>query len=72
MTASLSLVTRTRTRCGVCGFSEVRTDEVVDRGLLLLAECPRCKHRWTESLPSPSAAGLAVVRPPLEGAATAA
>ncbi|MAE94527.1 MAG: hypothetical protein CL910_07710 [Deltaproteobacteria bacterium] len=40
--------TRTLTRCLVCGFREVRTDEVVDRGLVLLAECPRCDHRWTE------------------------
>jgi len=41
-------VDRTLARCGVCGFSEVRTDEVVDRGMILLAECPRCEHRWTE------------------------
>jgi Zn-finger nucleic acid-binding protein len=39
---------RTLTRCLVCGFSEVRTDEVVDRGLVLLHECPRCDHRWTQ------------------------
>jgi hypothetical protein len=38
---------RTTTRCLVCGFTEVRTDEVVDRGVVLLAECPRCDHRWT-------------------------
>jgi len=38
---------RTLVRCRVCGFLEVRTDEVVDRGLLLLAECPRCEHRFT-------------------------
>jgi ribosomal protein S27AE len=38
---------RTRSRCGVCGFSEIRTDEVVDRGLVQLSECPRCEHRWT-------------------------
>ena len=36
-----------RSRCLVCGFAEVRTDEVIDRGLILLAECPRCEHRWT-------------------------
>jgi len=42
---------RTLTRCLVCGFSEVRTDEVVDRGPVFLAECPRCDHRWTESPP---------------------
>ena len=39
---------RTMTRCLVCGFTEIRTDEVVDRGVVLLAECPRCDHRWTE------------------------
>jgi hypothetical protein len=33
----------------------VRTDEVVERGVLLLNECPRCDHRWTER-PLPSAA----------------
>ncbi len=41
---------RTLTRCLVCGFAEVRTDEVIDRGLVLLAECPRCEHRWTAPL----------------------
>jgi hypothetical protein len=41
---------RTLRRCLVCGSSEVRTDEVVERGVLLLAECPRCEHRWTERL----------------------
>ena len=40
-------VTRTVTRCLVCGSSEVRTDEVIDRGVVMLAECPRCEHRWT-------------------------
>ena len=44
----LSRVDRTLTRCLVCGCAEVRTDEVLDRGVLLLAECPRCEHRWTE------------------------
>ena len=39
--------TRTLTRCLVCGFAEVRTDEVIDRGVVFLAECPRCDHRWT-------------------------
>ncbi len=43
--------TRTLVRCLVCGSSEVRTDEVVDRGLLFLAECPRCEHRWTSPTP---------------------
>jgi hypothetical protein len=40
-----------RVRCCVCGFSEVRTDEALDRGVLFLAECPRCEHRWTSQEP---------------------
>ncbi len=40
-----------RLRCCICGFSEVRTDEVIDRGVLFLAECPRCEHRWTSQEP---------------------
>ena len=48
MRDELNAATRTLRRCLVCGFSEVRTDEVVDRGVVLLAECPRCEHRWTE------------------------
>ena len=47
----MQAVLRTLTRCLVCGFAEVRTDEVIDRGLVLLAECPRCEHRWTSRLP---------------------
>lgn len=51
------MATRTLVRCLVCGSSEVRTDEVEHRGVLLLAECPRCAHRWTEDaipdLPAP-------------------
>ena len=58
MAHSLPIVHRTLTRCLVCGCSEVRTDEVVDRGVVLLAECPRCEHRWTERragvLPGPT------------------
>ena len=57
--AELPAATRTVTRCTVCGFTEVFTDEVVDRGWVLLAECPRCDHRWTES----GAAPLAVSAP---------
>ena len=44
-------ILRTLTRCLVCGSAEVRTDEVVDRGIVFLAECPRCEHRWTSSAP---------------------
>ena len=42
---------RIQCRCLVCGFSEIRTDEVVDRGVVYLAECPRCEHRWTSREP---------------------
>ncbi len=64
---------RTLSRCLVCGSSEVRTDEVIDRGLVLLAECPRCDHRWTER----PIAGVGhptrtVVHLPAAGTATAA
>jgi uncharacterized Zn finger protein len=44
----MQVVTRTVYRCRVCGSAEIRTDEVVDRGLVLLAECRRCEHRWTD------------------------
>ena len=57
---------RTITRCLVCGFTEIRTDEVVDRGVVLLAECLRCDHRWTERPPAwvaPASAWLAEETP---------
>lgn len=34
--------------CAVCGSHEVERDEVLDAGVLGLAECTRCQHRWTE------------------------
>jgi hypothetical protein len=40
------------TRCPICGCRELRSDEVVDRGLLILTECPRCEHRAVERVPS--------------------
>ncbi len=40
-----------RLRCCICGFSEVRTDEVLDGDRIFLAECPRCEHRWTSREP---------------------
>jgi hypothetical protein len=55
-------VLRTLTRCLVCGFSEVRTDEVIDRGLVFLAECPRCEHRWTSLAPPHRAGAVTRVR----------
>ena len=52
-----------RTRCLVCGFTEVTTDEVAWPRTLLRAECPRCEHRWTESPPPPAQTPpVAVVR----------
>ena len=58
MMTNLRMATRTLVRCLVCGSSEVRTDEVKHRGVLLLAECPRCDHRWTEDaipeIPAPA------------------
>ena len=49
-----------RLRCCICGFSEVRIDEALDRGVIFLAECPRCEHRWTSQ--EPIAAGSAATR----------
>jgi hypothetical protein len=69
-TGVIGRVTRTVTRCLVCGSCEVRTDEVVDRGIVTLAECPRCEHRWTShgAVVKP----LAAVSPRLREVATAA
>jgi hypothetical protein len=54
---------RTLVRCRVCGFSEVHTDEVLHRGTLILAECPRCEHRWTAPAEAPrSGPGVRRVR----------
>jgi len=50
---------RTLTCCLVCGSREVRTDEVLERGVVLLNECPRCDHRWTERAPLAPAASAA-------------
>jgi hypothetical protein len=47
----MNAMTRTQGRCRVCGFSEIRTDEVVDRGVVFLAECPHCDYRWTSLEP---------------------
>ena len=62
-----------RTHCRVCGFAEVRTDEVADPSPVLLAECPRCDHRWTESRPAASPVRVRSVRPiPFREVVTAA
>ncbi len=61
---------RTLTRCQVCGFAEVRTDEVVDGGVVFLGECPRCEHRWTSR--AALERRLARPRPPAREVASAA
>jgi hypothetical protein len=62
--------------CAVCGSREVRTDAVEHGGWLLLAECPRCDHRWTQRVseaPAPARAparvAAAAVRPEVANAA---
>ena len=47
----MQAIFRTLTRCLVCGSAEVRSDEVIDRGLVFLSECPRCEHRSTSRVP---------------------
>jgi hypothetical protein len=61
----MNSATRTVIRCLVCGSTEVRTDEVIDRGLVFLGECPRCEHRWT-ARPSAPPVRLARLRPVAE------
>ena len=39
---------RARCACRLCGSHEIDVDEVLDAGVLRLAECVRCHHRWTE------------------------
>jgi hypothetical protein len=68
----LNRPSRTLTRCLVCGSSEIRTDEVIDHGVVLLAECPRCAHRWTHSAGPAGAQARARLRragPAAKGAA---
>jgi hypothetical protein len=65
----MQAVLRTLTRCLVCGFAEVRTDEVIERGVVLLAECPRCEHRWISRgppIPDPDGPRAAKVRSPAD------
>jgi hypothetical protein len=49
--------------CLVCGCDEVHTDEVVDREVIFLAECPRCDYRWTSRAPRPHVRIVAVRAP---------
>jgi hypothetical protein len=59
--------------CAVCGSHEVRTDAVEQSGWLLLAECPRCEHRWTQPLREASRAPVRVAAAALHaGVANAA
>jgi hypothetical protein len=60
--AAMRRIGRTQTRCLVCGFAEVRTDEAFHRGLVLLHECPHCQHRWTRQV----AGGLPAAAPARE------
>lgn len=46
------------TSCNVCGSSVVQHDEVFDGGRVILSECNRCRHRWTQARPVPAAAQL--------------
>jgi hypothetical protein len=55
-----------RTRCALCGSREIERDEVLDAGVLGLAECTRCHHRWTERPLRPALPALA---PPAAAAA---
>jgi hypothetical protein len=50
-------------RCLVCGFHDVHTDEVVNDGVIYLAECPRCDYRWTSRAPRPRVRIVAVRAP---------
>jgi hypothetical protein len=54
--------TRGRCACRVCGAHEIEVDEVLEGGVLRLAACERCGHRWTER-------PLCAVARPLERAA---
>ena len=69
---TLTAATRTLTRCAVCGFAEVRTDEVIDRGVVVLSECPRCEHRATWRVPAYDPAQVSwPERAPMAGAGRA-
>ena len=48
--------------CEVCGSSAIQRDEVFAAGRLLLSQCDRCHHRWTQARPFPIAPQLALTR----------
>ena len=62
--ATFDSPTRTVTKCIVCGCTEVHTDEVKDRGWVLLSECPRCEHRWTAQAEPPMRRNVIPVHQP--------
>ena len=57
-------------RCGACGSRRVRLDAVEESGgLLHLAECAHCDHRWTRREEGVPAARAWRVQPARVGAA---
>ena len=52
--SSPSILSGPGSACVICGFAEIRTDAVFDRGWVLLSECPRCTHRATQPLAAPA------------------
>jgi len=34
--------------CKICGSVSIQVDEVVGPDRLILSECRRCRHRWTD------------------------
>ena len=45
--------------CGICGCKDVRVDYFDGDVPLELGECPRCSHRWTQSMLEPARVGPA-------------
>ncbi len=46
--------------CAVCGSRELRIDAVDHDGWLLLSECARCDHRWTQPFAGATARAVKV------------
>jgi hypothetical protein len=71
---TLSNPSQARHGCRVCGCRELQVDAVEDarRGPLLLAECPRCDHRWTEAQAPRPVPSVRPVRRALQESASAA
>lgn len=47
--------------CLLCGCPDMHSDEVVDQGVLLLGECPRCDHRFLFRLSDTEAEEVAAI-----------